>query len=293
MSGLWHWFVLLGTFGSLAVLSYVLFSHTSRADPTDVKTGHSHDGIEEFDNPLPLWWVAFFFGTIVFALLYLTVFPGLGNTMGMFGWSSADEHDQRLQAYENRFRPLYAALGAMSEDQLHADPKAQQIGRRLYLNNCASCHGSGREGTEGFPALIDTEWAWGNSFEAVRNSITYGRTGVMPGWQETLGDSGVQAVAHHVRRLAGLAHDSTLADAGVAHFMNTCVACHQADGRGNALLGAPDLTNNLWQYGGDLEALTVTIAHGRNGQMPEHGSRMSPERIHILAGWLTSAYGSK
>ncbi len=254
----------------------------------DETTGHEWDGIEELDNPLPFWWVGMFVVSIVFAIGYLIFYPGLGNFTGAGGWTSAGEHDRAAARHEQRFAPLYAELGAMQAEALVEDRMSMQVGRRLFLNHCATCHGSSAQGTRGFPDLTDDEWIWGGEFAAIKSSIANGRTAMMAPWQSALGDDGVRNVAHYVRRLSGQDHDTAKASAGQAQFNTFCMACHGTDGTGNALLGAPDLTNDSWLYGGTLADITQTIAQGRRGEMPPYGELLGADRTHVLAAYITS-----
>jgi cytochrome c oxidase cbb3-type subunit III len=284
MSNSWHWFVIIGTVLSLAVMLWLLFAN--RTAPGDKTTGHSWDGIEELDNPLPFWWVGMFVLSIIFAVAYLVVFPGLGNIEGIIGWSSASEHDSDRQAHTERFAPLYTRLAALTPEEMKSDREARQVGRRLFLNHCATCHGSTARGAFGFPDLTDGEWIWGGEYAAIRTTIEQGRTAQMPAWGAALGEDGVLAVTHRVLQLAGLEHDPQLAAAGMAHYNSICVACHGTDGKGNAMLGAPDLTNDIWLYGKSVEEVGFTVRNGRAGNMPAHAGILGTEKAAIVAGYV-------
>ena len=284
MSSAWHWFVVAGTLVSLAAMVWLLYAN--RRTSGEETTGHEWDGIHELDNPLPMWWVWMFMGSVVFAVLYLFVFPGLGNFDGALDWSSSHEHDAQVAAHDARFAPLYAEFAAMSPDALADDRRAQQVGRRLYLNHCAACHGVAARGSFGFPNLTDDAWIWGGEFDTVKATILDGRTAVMTPWQAVLGDDGVLQTAHYVRKLSDQEHDTALADAGEKHFATICIACHGADGRGMPALGAPDLTDAAWLYGGDVEQISFTIRHGRTGVMPGFADILGEEKAHVLAGYV-------
>ena len=284
MSNAWHWFVVIGTFASLAAVMWLLFAN--RTAPSDQTTGHEWDGIEELDNPLPFWWVGMFVVSTIFALVYLAIFPGLGNVEGATAWTSMREHDEDRSTHSDRFAPLYARLAALNPDEMKSDREARQVGRRLFLNHCATCHGATARGAFGFPDLTDSEWIWGGDFTTIRTTIDQGRSAQMPAWGAVLGDDGVLAVTHRVLQLAGKDHDATLAQAGAAHYDTICVACHGTDGKGNPMLGAPDLTNDLWLYGSSIEEIGFTVRNGRMGNMPAHGPIIGDEKTSIVAGYV-------
>lgn len=286
MSSLWHWFIIIGTFGSLAFFLWLLLAN--RRTSTHETTGHNYDGIEEYDNPLPMWWVWMFVLSMVFAVGYLAWYPGLGNFAGLSGWSSTGQWQDQVDTHDARFAPLYAELAQLDEAALHQNRQAQQVGRRLFINHCSTCHGVAAQGAFGFPNLTDDEWIWGAGLDAVKHAIRSGRQAAMPGWGAALGDAGVTNVSHHVLALAGREHNAAAATEGAGQYQAFCVACHGPDGTGNPLLGAPDLTNDIWLYGSSLEQIAHTVRHGRNGNMPAHADILSEEKIHILAAYVTS-----
>ncbi len=286
MSSGWHWFVIIGVVGSLIGALWLLFGNRHTSDKAT--TGHVWDGIQELDNPLPMWWVGLFVGTIAFAVPFLLYYPGLGNLTGLGNWSAAAQHDAELAQREEKYAPLYAELALLDESQLHAHTLARQVGRRLFLNNCATCHGVNANGSIGFPNLVDDSWIWGADFDTVKTTITQGRNAQMPAWGSILGDAGVQDISHYVLGLAGQPHDSQRATLGAANFKTFCVACHGPAGAGNPQLGAPNLTDNKWLYGNSIEQIAFTIRHGRSGNMPAQADKLTPEQIHILTGYVTS-----
>lgn len=284
MTQTWHWFVVIGTFLSLAVMVWLLLANRRTSDQSD--TGHEWDGIQELDNPLPMWWVYMFLISVVFALGYMALFPGLGNYDGALDWSSQAKHERAAQEFAAQFDPLYEKLSGLSDEALLADPQVQQIGRRLFLNNCSTCHGINAQGGEGFPNLHDEEWLYGDDLATVTQTLLGGRAGAMPGWEAALQESGVDEVSHYVLSLSGSEHDAALAEKGAKHYQIYCVACHQADGSGNRILGAPNLTNDIWLYGGSFEAIKYSVAVGRNGRMPAQADVLGPERTRILAAYV-------
>ena len=282
----WHWFVILGTLLSLAFVMWLLLAN--RKTSGNETTGHDWDGISELDNPLPMWWVGMFVGTVVFMLGYVAIYPAMGNIEGALGWSSAKQHQEEVAQHEARFAPLYAELAGMDPDALMDDPRAMQVGRRLFINNCSTCHGVNANGAFGFPNLTDEEWIWGGDFASIRQTLVGGRMAQMPAWGPALGDEGVTNVANYVRKLAGLEHDAAAAEAGTAQYNMLCVACHGPEGKGNSMLGAPNLTNDIWLYGGSIEQISFTLQHGRQGNMPAQKDILGDEKIHILSAYVRS-----
>jgi cytochrome c oxidase cbb3-type subunit 3 len=251
-------------------------------------TGHTWDGdLAEYSNPLPRWWMWLFHITIVFSLLYLIFYPGLGGFGGSFGWSSKQQFEQEMAAANAQFGPLYEKFVKMDLKVLAADSQAREMGQRLFLNNCAQCHGADGGGSRGFPSLRDNDWLWGADPEAIKTSIAQGRTGVMPPQGPVLGTAeDVKDVAHYVLSLAGRTHDGLRAQRGKPKFATGCVACHGAEGRGNALLGAPNLTDGIWLYGGSEPTIIETITKGRTGMMPAHKDLLGEAKVHLLAAYV-------
>lgn len=286
MSAVWHWFVILGTLGSLAFFLALLFGN--RKTSNDATTGHVFDGIEEYDNPMPMWWVWMFVLSIVFAVGYLIYYPGLGNFGGAAGWSSQKQVAEDQAAHDARFAPLYAELASLDEAALHDSRQAMQVGRRLFINNCSTCHGVNARGAFGFPNLTDDAWIWGSGLANVKTAITAGRQAAMPPWAAALGDQGIEDVTQFVLSLSGADHDAAAAQRGATPYATFCVACHGAQGTGNPALGAPDLSDDAWLYGGSAERIAYTLRNGRNGRMPAFEGVLNPDQIHVLAGYVTS-----
>ena len=234
-----------------------------------------------------------FVASIVFTLAYLAYYPGLGNVAGAGGWTSAQQLQADAARHEARFGTLYAEIAARPVAEIVQDPTAMQVGRRLFLNHCATCHGINAGGAHGFPSLIDADWIWGSDFAAIQHSIAKGRIAAMPGWGAALGNRGVTNVAHYVLSLSQLTHDASAAAQGADQYQVYCVACHKADGRGDASLGAPDLTNGIFMYGDRLVDIAESIASGRNGVMPAHDDLIGPDKTKLLAAYLLSIQPSE
>jgi cytochrome c oxidase cbb3-type subunit 3 len=294
MSNFWSWYiitiVMLNIGGCLWLLAWTR-TMSDDAD-SDGTTGHSFDGITEYNNPLPRWWLWLFYLTIVFALGYLALYPGLGKYTGYLGWSSQGAHAQEVADYDKQYAPLYSSYYATPVEKLARDSRAMQIGNRLFENNCAACHGSDAHGARGFPNLADSDWLHGGGTTQIEETILNGRDGMMPAWGPTLGEQGVREVASYALSLSGRKVDPALAAAGQARFA-MCAGCHGADGKGNQAIGAPNLTDTVWLYGGDEATVLKTITSGRQGHMPAWKDALGPERVHLLTAYIWSLSNNK
>ncbi|WP_027910391.1 cytochrome-c oxidase, cbb3-type subunit III [Pseudomonas sp. URMO17WK12:I4] len=305
MSTFWSWYITLLTLGSLVALFWLLFATRKgeRKNTTDQTMGHSFDGIEEYDNPLPRWWFMLFLGTLIFAAGYLALYPGLGNFKGLLpgyedGWTQVAQWEREVAKADAQYGPIFAKYSAMPLEQVAQDEQALKMGGRLFATYCSICHGSDAKGAVGFPNLTDENWRWGGDAETIKTTILNGRIGVMPAWGQVLGDDGVRNVAGYVRHeLAGLplAEGSNIdLEQGKQLFSTTCVACHGPAGTGMAALGAPDLTHpSGWIYGSSLPQLQQTIRYGRNGQMPAQEHYLGNDKVHLLAAYVLSLSRTK
>jgi cytochrome c oxidase cbb3-type subunit III len=295
MSAFWHWFVIIGTLGFTAWVIWLLISTQLARVPSmkneegEETTGHVWDeDITELNKPMPRWWLWLFYGTIIWTLIYLVLYPGLGNFQGVLGWSSEGQYrEERAQAaadFEERFgellnRPL---------EELVEHPDALRIGSNIYAHNCSTCHGSDARGAPGYPNLTDGHWIWGGAPDQVFASIYDGRHAIMPPFGDVLGEQGVTRTAVYVQQLAGQSVDSTMAAAGRRHYEQQCAACHGIDGTGNIFLGAPDLTAGKYIYGSSLDALRQTIRDGREGIMPAQNRLLGEGRSRLVAAYVLS-----
>lgn len=287
MSAFWSWFVIVIVAVNILGAVWILFANM-KSVPGET-TGHVWDGdLSEYNKPLPRWWVGLFLGSVLFAIGYLVLYPGLGAFAGTEGWTSARQHDADVAATNARLEKVFARFRDEPVEQLAADPAALSIGRNVFANNCAACHGSDARGNAGYPNLTDHDWLYGGSPQQVVTTITGGRSGVMPAWQAAVGEQGVTELANYVLSLSGQPHDGAAATAGKVRFETLCVACHGADGKGNQVLGAPNLTDDTWLYGGDLATIEATIRNGRNGQMPAWGPQLGADRVRLVAAWVLS-----
>lgn len=292
----WGLYIAIITVVSLLACGVLLQSLSTRKLAQSEKpgtTGHAWDeDLQEWNNPLPRWWMWLFYITIVFALVYLFLYPGLGTYKGYFGWTSTGQYQDEQKAAAATFGPVVDRFLKQDVMKVAADAEAREIGQRLFLNYCAQCHGSDAGGSRGYPSLRDGDWLYGGTPEAIRTTITSGRNGVMPPMGAAIGGSeDVRNVVHHVLALAGRTHDGLRAQLGRAKFATTCAACHGADGKGNQQIGAPNLTDDIWLHGGTEALITESIVRGRNNQMPAHKDFLDEGKIYLLTAYVLGISG--
>ncbi|WP_343604577.1 cytochrome-c oxidase, cbb3-type subunit III [Roseateles sp.] len=284
----WSLFVAAATVLGLALcLALLIIASRRKVMAADNSTGHVWDeDIRELNNPLPRWWMVLFVLTVVFSVLYLALYPGLGGYAGRLGWSSTGQFDAEQANAREAMRTIYARFDGLPVETVARDPQAMGIGERLFANNCATCHGSDAKGSKGFPNLTDNDWLYGGSGETLIETITRGREGTMPPMAAAVGNGeDARNLAHYVLSLSGSPHNSVAAALGKSRF-TACAACHGMDGRGNQALGAPNLTDKVWLHGWGEPAIVAMINNGKHSHMPEHGSRLSPEQIRVLAAYV-------
>jgi cytochrome c oxidase cbb3-type subunit 3 len=287
-SGFWDLYIGLISVVSILACAVLLKTQSVRKQTESETSGHVWDeDLKEYNNPLPRWWAWLFYITIVFSLGYLVLYPGLGSYAGALGWSQVKQLEEENAYAQAAYGPIYDKFAAQDIATLSKNPEALAIGQKLFLNTCAQCHASDGGGSRGFPNLADADWLWGGTPEAIKASITDGRTGNMPPLGPVLGDEGVKDAAAYVLSLSGNAHDSIRAARGKVKYAQICIACHGAEGRGNQALGAPNLTDRIWLHGSG-EALPDTIAKGRVNQMPAHKDILTPAKIHLLTAYVYS-----
>lgn len=292
MSSFWSWYIALITLGNI-VACYWLIKWASKKKSGEAAqgavTGHKWDDtLEEYNNPLPRWWLWLFYITIIFSLIYLALYPGLGNFQGKLGWSQTGQYDSEIKQANEKFDPIFSEYAKKDIAVLAKDAHATKIGQRLFLNYCATCHASDAGGSKGFPSLKDNDWLWGETASDIKTSILNGRMGIMPPWQAVIGDAGVANVTQYVISLSGRDHDATKASAGMETYNTMCIACHGADGKGNIAMGAPNLTDNIWLYGGSAGVIAQSIAQGRTGTMPAHRDFLGEDKAQLLAAYIYS-----
>lgn len=289
----WNLWIIGLTLTNLALVLWVLLANrkvaVSDQDEEENKTtGHVYDGIEEYDNPLPRWWFIMFIVTFVYAGVYLLVYPGLGSWPGLFGWTSVKELRGHQQQADARYADTFGTYANTPIEELAQNPDAMKMGLRLFSNNCAVCHGADGGGNYGFPNLTDHDWLYGGTPEKIKETITLGRKGAMPAWGALMGETGVVNVSEYVLQMSGQDHDAAKAELGAKLYNQNCVACHGVDGKGNQALGAPNLTDDIWLYGGEPQDIRATLRNGRNGVMPAQKELLKADRIHLLAAYVYS-----
>ena len=287
MASFWSYWIIILTSITLVGLTWILFANRKReAQPEDKTTGHVADGIEEFDNPLPAWWFYMYVITIVWGVGYLIVYPGMGNFAGVIGWTQVGQYDKEVAAADEKYRDMRDRYLALPVEEIAGDPAVRKMGMRMFANNCAQCHGADAKGRYGFPNLTDDDWIFGGDPATIKATLENGRQAVMPAWGSIIGDKGVTDVTRYVLSLNGRDVEEAQIAAGETVYQTYCVACHGAEGLGNPALGAPNLTNGVWLYGGSEEQLAHSIRAGRNGMMPAFKDTLSEDKIHIISAYV-------
>jgi cytochrome c oxidase cbb3-type subunit 3 len=288
-SGFWNLFLVIVVLGSIGALAWFVVAYSKgKSDVTTETTGHVWDeDLQELNNPLPLWWRNLFYVTLVFGAVYLLLYPGLGNNTMFLGWTQLVQYDEEMRAAQAKYGPLFEKYRDQPVEALSADPTALAMGERLYASYCTQCHGSDAGGVPGYPNLRDGDWLWGGTPERIEESILKGRQAAMPAWEAVLADEGIRNMTQYVLRLAGREHEAAAADAGKARY-DLCLGCHGPQGKGNPALGAPDLTDDVWLYGGSPKAIEATLRRGRNGVMPAHEEFLGAAKVHLLAAYVYS-----
>lgn len=308
------WTIWISAITLTVIIGCAVLLRAANKNNTGVKEGdpmpHTFDGIQELNNPLPKWWVGLFWFTIVIALIYSFAFPSYtANWNGLLGWSSSEQSvkskEESAQAaatshsqyqremneaeikYGEVFKKLvYTDADVYKDIELIAqDPEAVKVGQRLFLQNCAQCHGSDARGGKGFPNLTDNDWLYGGEALTIKETLMHGRNGVMVAWKDILGEDGVKEVATFVLQLSGRRVNDLDAQAGKERFV-VCAACHGADGTGGQAFGAPNLTDKVWLYGGSRKAVEDTIRNGRNGVMPAWGEVLGEDKVHLISAFV-------
>lgn len=289
MNNILQWFIIIVSVGSFLGCVWLIWWSSKRRPGEAAQgevTGHVWDGdLAEYNNPLPRWWLWLFYITIVFGLVYFALYPAMGNYAGIKGWTSAKQYEQEMEKADKHYGPIFKKYAAIPIPELAKNGEAMKTGHRLFLNYCSQCHGSDAGGAPGFPSLKDKDWLWGGTPEAIQTTIMQGRQAMMPAGLVPASD--VDDVANYVLSLSGGPADKAKAEAGKAKFV-VCAGCHGPEGKGNPIMGAPNLTDNIWLYGGSLGTIKKTIMGGRNGKMPAHGDFLGADKVHLLAAYVYS-----
>ena len=293
-SPFWHYYIVAIVAASIVYVTCLLLSQSKRSGRRNEKgeidtTGHSWDGIQEYDNPLPRWWFWMFVFIIIFCVGYLTFYPGMGDFKGIgFNgkpWSSHGQYEEEMKAGEKQSGTLYAKFKGMKIEDVAKNPQAVKIGQNLFDTYCIQCHGSDAKGAIGFPDLTDADWIYGGTPEKIKETIANGRTGMMAPWGPQFGEEGVKDVANFVLSLSGRPHDNIRAARGKGIFQANCIACHGAQGQGTMGI-APNLSDDVWLWGRSEKAVVETITSGRHNQMPAWKDFLSDEKIHLLTAFV-------
>lgn len=291
MSTGWSIFISVLVVGNLIGVMWLLFATSSKKTSDDGQvetTGHEWDGISELNHPLPKWWFNMFILTTVFAAVYMYLYPALGNYEGSLSWTQLNQLETQMEQSKSDRAAYFSQFKDMNIEDLQANDAAMKTASRLFANNCAQCHGSDAKGSKGFPNLTDNDWLYGDTTDLISQSILYGRQGMMPAFEAILSNEQRADVAQYVLSLSGKATDPTKAEQGKATFDMQCAACHGMGGKGNQMLGAPNLSDNIWLYGGLLRDIETTIAQGRHGNMPSHQHLFSDQEAKVLAAYIKS-----
>ncbi|MDC7705689.1 cytochrome-c oxidase, cbb3-type subunit III [Vogesella indigofera] len=290
VSDFWSIYITVIVIVGIVGLTYLLFSQskTTVQKGEEVKTmGHVwDDDLEEYNNPLPRWWMLMFYITLIFGAVYLVLYPGLGTWKGIRGWTSVGQYKEEKAQAEAKYQPLYDKFMKMDVKTVAADPEAQAMGKRLFQTYCVQCHGSDARGAKGFPNLTDNDWLYGGTPEIIKTTLDNGRHGQMPAFGAAFGEEKVKDVANYAMSLSGKKHDAERASRGKETFTAVCAACHGADGKGNQALGAPNLTDNVWLYGGTEKTIIETVTNGRNNQMPAWKDFLGDGKVHLLTSYV-------
>ncbi|MYN01124.1 cytochrome-c oxidase, cbb3-type subunit III [Pseudoduganella sp. DS3] len=293
-SEFWNLYIVVLTVIGIAGCGVLLWSQSSvkgsalkSVDGKVGTTGHIWDeDLTELNTPMPRWWMWLFYLTIFFSIGYLWLYPGLGSYKGSLGWTSTGEHKEELAKAEKQYGPLFDKYKGQDLQAVAADPQAHAIGERLFLTYCAQCHGSDARGNKGFPNLADKDWLYGGEPNTIKETIMKGRHGVMPPMGAAVGsEKDIENVAQYVLSLSESTHDPIKSVMGKSKF-SACMACHGAGGKGNPALGAPNLADKTWLYGGSAETVMETIRKGRNNTMPAFEDFLGEGKVHVLAAYV-------
>jgi cytochrome c oxidase cbb3-type subunit 3 len=288
MTASWSWYIVVLTVANVAGVVWLLLATAKRrpGEPDDSTTGHTWDeDLTEYNHALPRWWFGMFVLSVLFGAGYLVFYPGLGANAGTLGWTSAGEVKADLDENNRKLETLFAHFRDQPIDVLAHDAQALALGHNVFANNCVACHGSDARGAKSYPNLTDADWLYGGAPDQVLTTILGGRSGTMPPLAAALGEQGINEVANYVLSLSGGKADTALVEAGKPRFA-LCAACHGADGKGNAIVGAPNLTDRIWLYGGTLDDIKASIRDGRSGKMPAWEATLGKDRARLAAAWV-------
>lgn len=290
MSTFWSIFIIvlvvINVGGCLWLISWTMDMKTD--DEDSESTGHTWDGdLKEYNNPLPKWWLNTFYLTIIFTVVYLILYPGMGNFAGVLGWTQAGQYDEQLEATRSKYEEIYAAFAGVELAALANNEDALRLGRNTFMNNCASCHGSDGRGAKGFPNLTDAAWLHGGSPDAIYTTIAKGRTGVMAPMGAVVGEDGADQIIDFLLSEDGDTSEAVMA--GKQKFMTSgCIGCHGVNAEGNPALGAPNLRDDNWLHGSSREQIRSVIVNGVVNQMPAQLDLIGEDRVRLVTAYVLS-----
>lgn len=287
MTDFWSGWIIVLTAITYVLLAWLLLGNRKITQTGEEKTtGHVYDGIEEYDNPMPAWWIKMFVLTMLFGIGYLIAYPGLGKWPGLLNWTSVQQWEGDVEEARLENEALYAGFLEQDAATLAENDQAMRIAKRVFANNCAVCHGTDGKGSYGFPNLTDNDWLYGGEPAQIAQSIHDGRSGVMPSWLSALGNEGVASMAAYVQALSSGNTDAPELAESKHKYVMFCSACHGPTGDGNIAMGAPRLNDDIWLYGGDAGSIMQTLTKGRSGKMPRHAEMLSEAKIHLLSSYV-------
>lgn len=291
MTSGWHWWVIVLTVVNIAACWWLMAWSARQGDDSkganDTLDHVWDENLRERNQPLPRWWLMLFHGTIIFSIGYLVLYPGLGNYAGVLGWTQTQQYQTERDAIDDIYAQTFSRLAGLNWQELGASEEARRIGANLFSGNCATCHGADGGGAPGFPSLKDDDWLYGGGEETIVQSIAQGRNGMMTPMGPALEGMGVSVadMVEKVKSLSGMDHDAEAAARAQGGWA-LCMACHGPEGQGNPALGAPNLSDDIWLYGGSDAAIEASIREGRNGQMPPHDTLLTADQIKVLAAYV-------
>ena len=292
-SGIWSYIIAIVTILSIVGLTWFTIAQSrgkKKKQGEEAQTmGHVwDDDLAEYNNPMPGWWLNMFYITLAWGVLYLILYPGLGAFPGVLAWTQQSQYEEELAEAKDKYGPIFNKYLNQDVEKVAMDSEALEIGKSLFSTYCTTCHGSDARGARGYPNLRDDDWLYGGTPEAIKTTITKGRTGAMPAWSAMLDDEKIFNVTSYVLQLAGREVDTESASKGREIYQTSCAVCHGAEGQGNQQLGAPRLADDIWLYGGSRRKIMESIRAGRNGHMPPHGEFLGEAKVHLLTAYVYS-----
>jgi cytochrome c oxidase cbb3-type subunit 3 len=289
VSNFWSMYVVVISLVGIIGCGVFLWMQGSVKHNPGQTTGHVWDEtLAEYSNPLPNWWRWMFYITVVFALVYLVLFPGLGTFNGKLDWTARGQYDAEMKKADEQYAPIFNKFLKQDIMTVAANPEAKEMGQRLFLTYCAQCHGSDAKGAKGFPNLTDSDWMWGGTPDKIKETITKGHDAVMTpkGTKPDMDAEQVKDVVAYVRSLSGLSSDSIRAQRGKELYPQACAACHGPEAKGNQDAGYPNLTDKVWLYGSSEAEMIYGVTNGRINRMPAWGDFLGEAKVHLLTAYV-------